>query len=121
MDLLVDAFEHFRSAWYGDHHMEGEVFDEVRFGRYPKGGGPAVNHLSIRWQHGAVLGAAKLTADSTDWPLLDRYRQVLQELAGVSHRMVSPNDVVEILKAHSFEDRTERVDSAPLFEQVEAN
>lgn len=120
MGSLVDAFEHFRSAWYGDHHMEADVFDEVRFGRYPKANGPAVSTIAVRWRRDDLAGA-KLLVDSPDWPLLDRYRQVLQELAGVSNRAVTPADVIGVLKDHGFEDRTELVDNVPLFDLVEAN
>lgn len=117
----IDAYEHFRSAWYGDHHIEDGVFDEVRFGRYPQGGGPAINSITIRWQQGQALGAAQLNVNSADWPLLYRYREILQELATVSNRPITPGDVTEILLAHGFLDVTEVVDSAPLFDLLEAN
>lgn len=120
-DSLVDAFEHFRSAWYGEHHLDDDVFDEVRFGRYPKAGGPPANLITIRWQADTAFGGAKLTIDSADWPLLHQYRQILQELASVSNRAVTPADVVEILMSHSFIDRTEVVDTPPLFDLLEAN
>lgn len=120
-DTQIDAFEHFRAAWYGEHHLEEDVFDEVRFGRYPQGGGPAINFITLRWQAGQAFGAATLSVESADWPLLYRYREVLQELASVSNRPVTPADVTEILKAHEFVDVTEVVDAAPLFDLAEAN
>ena len=115
----IDAYEHFRSAWYGDHHVEDDVFDEVRFGRYSEGGGPAINSVTVQWRQGQPVGAAQLSVSSADWPLLYQYRKVLQELATVSNRPIAPADVTEILLAHGFLDVTEVVDSAPLFDLLE--
>lgn len=121
MSKSINAFEHIRAAWYGDHALEEEVFDEVRFGKYPQNGGPAITVITLRWQEGKTFGGATLSVESADWPLLYQYREVLQELASVSNRPVTPGDVIEILKGHEFVDVTEVVDFAPLFDLMEAN
>ena len=114
MSAPIDGFEHFRAAWYGDHPLDDDLFDEVKFGPYASDG-PAPGHLSIRWyRSGTTFGSPRLEVNSPDWPLLNRYAGVLQELATLSNRDVTPNVVIEVLREHQFEDLTE-VTVTPLF------
>lgn len=114
---MSDSFERYSAAWYRDHLLEEGVVDEIRFGPYPERGAPA-SHISIRWEAGATFGAARLSLLSPDWPLLYKYRELLQELASASNRALTPDDVVEVLLGHGFVDRTERQDAGPLFDPL---
>ena len=114
MSARIDGFEHFRAAWYGDHPLDDNLFDEVKFGRYAEGG-PAPACLAVRWyRSGTTFGSPRLEADSSDWPLLHRYAHILQELATLSNRDVTPHAVIEVLREQGFEDLTE-VSATPLF------
>jgi len=106
------GFTHYSEAWYSKTSgpMADGTADEIMIGMYDLEGGGTTGEFGVRW---IVLNdrddpSPRLEVFNDAWDALSRFGDLLQVMASIDSRRVSPREFADILRALGIKDLTIR-------------
>lgn len=103
------GFYHTSAAWYGKTiQLPDRAVDEVMVGLYPEDGGTN-GEFSVKWYELAGKATPKLEVYDDAWAALAQFRDLLDAMADVAGKDITPHELCYILIECGMADLTERV------------
>ena len=105
-EFVIDS-----ETWYHKANpFPSDVTEEIDFGLYSGDSGTS-GEMHVRWYNLSTHNAAKLEVFYDGWSVLWQFRDVLEAMVEMDNSYgPTPQEFVELLKAHGFTDTTARKD-----------
>ena len=99
-------FTQLSTAWYGPELLKSKnEIDVVTIGYYHPSGG-TTGEFQVLWEYIGRMLTPKLCAFDDSWSALYEYRDLLELMAGIDGKDVSPDEFCKILSDLGIEDAT---------------
>lgn len=104
------AFYHYAESWYGKTSPLTDCVDDVMFGYYPEGGNQGTTgEMKMAWYAlGEETPSPCLEVFCDAWQALYDFRDVLERLAALNNKNITPTEFCALLLELGFTDKTHR-------------
>lgn len=104
---MIRGFHHTSRAWYGKASLSREdIIDCINIGFYTKGEGGSTGEFSVEWKLLGGRTVPYLRAYDDSWNALFEFKDMLEQMAKIDDKNISPDEFALMLEELGIEDLT---------------